>query len=449
MADPEIIFHPFRGIRYRTPESHDLSDLISPPFDVISDEEQGKLYARSQRNFVRIELARGEADSRHAEAAKTLASWLARGVLAREEGPALYLLEQEFSVGARSWKRRGVLGLVRLPGRGRDYVLAHEGTLTEAKADRLLLMRACRAMTSPLMLMSEDSEGALLARLEELGGEPDQVAADDNGVVNRLWVIRDGKITGPISKTIGPGPLYIADGHHRFETACTYRDDMRATYPEAPAEAGFNHALALVNSGRDEGLRIFPTHRLIWGLDQAGAKRLRSCMEQYFEVKETPVVDPEETVDWSWLEGADPGRPAFGAYGGGHLYQLVGKNDAVPESERVVDRLDVSVLHRRMIDPTLAGIGCALDSNGRVSHDSEAAGPTRRGARLTYATDAGQAMRAVDRGDYDFAFFLRPTRVSEVMAAARAGERMPGKSTYFYPKIPAGLVLSDASEEPI
>lgn len=449
MAGPETIFHPFRGIRYRTPDSHDLSDLISPPFDVISEGKQAELYARSRHNFVRIELTRGEAEPRHAEAAATLVRWLERDVLAREGVPALYLLEQQFSVGKRSWKRRGVFGLVRLPEPERNYVLAHEGTLPEAKADRLLLMRACGAVTSPVMLMSEDPEGALLALLGRIGGEADAVAEDEDGVVSRLWVVRDSTLMAEMSGTIGPGPLYIADGHHRFETACTYRDHMRTMYPEAPAEAGFNHVLAFVNSARDDGLRIFPTHRLVWGLDQAGLERLRGCMERYFAVEETAPAPPEKAADLSWLEEADPERPVFGAYGGGRLYQLAAKDDAALASERVVDRLDVSVLHRRLIDPTLAGTGCDMNSDGRVSHDSEAAGPTRRGARLTYATDAAQAVRAVDRGDYDFAFFLRPTRVSEVMAAARAGERMPGKSTYFYPKIPAGLVLSDASEEPI
>jgi uncharacterized protein (DUF1015 family) len=449
MTDADIIFYPFRGIRYRRPGSSDLSDLISPPFDVISEEKQTELYVRSAHNFVRVELAQGEGESRHDTAAGTLASWLEQGVLAREEAPVLYLLEQQFSVGHQSWKRRGVFGLMRLPTRERNYVLAHEGTLPEAKADRLRLMRACRAMASPLMLMSEDPEGTLLGLLAGIDGKPNAVAEDQDGVVSRLWVIRDTKVTGAISQAIGPGPLYIADGHHRFATACTYRDEMQAMHSNAPAEAAFNHALALVNSARDDGLRIFPTHRLVWGLDETALERLRRCMEQYFEVREAAVVDPEKAADLSWLQRADPKRPVLGAYGRGHLYQLAGRDEAAAVGARVVERLDVSVLHRRLIDPTLAGTGCDVDSNGRISHDSEAAGPTRRGARLTYATDAAQAIRAVDRGDYDFAFFLRPTRVSEVMAAAQAGELMPGKSTYFYPKIPAGLVLSDATEEPI
>jgi uncharacterized protein (DUF1015 family) len=366
----------------------------------------------------------------------------------REETPAFYVLEQEFSVGERSWKRRGVFGLVRLPEGDGGHVLSHEGTLPEAKADRLRLMQSCRAVTSPIMLMAEDSKRELLRLLAGVSGEPEAVAEDEDGVVNRVWIVRDSAAMAALSGAIGDGPLYIADGHHRFETACTYRDEMRMACPEAPSEAGFNHVLALVTSAEDDGLRIFPTHRLIAGLDGTGAEGLRACMEQYFDVEETPLAD-REMVDLGWLDSADPARPVFGAYGGGHLFHLSEKEESVTESNRVVDRLDVNVLHRRLVEPTLAGVARGADSDGRVSHDSEAAGPTKRRARLAYATDAQQAMRAVDRGDYDFAFFLRPTRVSDVIAAAKAGERMPGKSTYFYPKIPAGLVVSDASEEPI
>ncbi len=449
MPEDTAIIRPFRGIRYNTTESSDLSDLLAPPYDVISKAEQKRLYAVSRHNFVRIELPRGPSDTRYAEAARTLRAWLADGILAREGSPVFYVLEQEFVAQGRTWRRRGIFCLVRLPEAGENHVLSHEGTLPEPKADRLLLMGSCRAMTSPIMAMLADEDRRLIALLGQVTGEPTAEARDRDGVRHTLWTVSEQSVGADYAWAAENGPLYIADGHHRYETAIAYRDHMRTRLPRARSDAAFNYALCLVNSARDEGLRIYPTHRLVSGLGAAGRESLRSCMEQYFEVDETPVTDREEAADLSWLEETTPGRPVIGAYDGGHLYQLAGRNDAVPASDRVVDRLDVSVLHRRLIDPALAGTGCALDSNGRVSHDSEAAGPTRRGARLTYATDAAQAMRAVDRGDYDYAFFLRPTRVSEVIEAARAGERMPGKSTYFYPKIPAGLVLSDASEGPV
>lgn len=447
MANAERIFHAFRGIRYRTDESHDVSKLIAPPYDVISEEKQAELYARSDSNFVRIELPRGGSETRYAQAAAVLRQWLSEGVLMRHADPAFYVLEQEFAVEGRTWRRRGLFGLVRLPEGNESFVLSHEGTLPEPKADRLLVMQACRAMTSPIMLMAEDSHGALMSLLDEAGGEPQAMAAGSDGTTNRIWVIQDPEAISAASNAIGPGPLFIADGHHRFETAVAHRDEMRAAHPEAPPDAGFNHALALVNSARDEGLRIFPTHRLVSGLDEAAEENLRECMERYFEVSSDRVDDVDRWADLSWLEKAAPGKPLFGVYRDSQLYRLAAKEAALPVGGSVVDKLDVSVLHRRLIDPTLAGV--ANGPKGDISHDSHTAGPTVRGARLTYTTDAREAMAAVNRGDYDCAFFLRPTRVSEVMAAARAGERMPGKSTYFYPKIPAGLVVSDASENPI
>ncbi|HUU54644.1 MAG TPA: DUF1015 domain-containing protein [Armatimonadota bacterium] len=447
MADAERILHPFRGIRYGTNESPDLSKLIAPPYDVISEEKQAELNARSEHNFVRIELPQGATETRYAQAAALLPQWLSEGVLAREADPAFYLLEQEFTVESRRWRRRGVFGLVRLPEEEESYVLSHEGTLPEPKADRLLLMRACRAMTSPIMLMAEDGDGALMRLLAGVTGEPGAAARDSDGTVHKLWVVRDSAMVAALSGAIGLGPLYIADGHHRFETASAYRDEMCRARPAASPDAGYNYALVLVNSAQDEGLRIFPTHRLISGLDETAWERLRECMGRHFEVSTELVDEVGRGADLSWLEGTTPGRPVFGVYRDSQLYHLAAKDSAVPAGAGVVDRLDVSVLHRRLIEPMRAGAGGS--SSGRISHDSHAAGRAEPGARLTYTTDAREAMAAVDRGDYDLAFFLRPTRVSEVMAAARAGERMPGKSTYFYPKIPAGLVVSDASEEPI
>ncbi len=445
------IFGAFRAIRYNTERWADLSRLIAPPYDIISEQKQEALYAQDEHNFVRIELNREAAERRYAEAFATLQRWLSEGVLMREQGPAHYLLEQEFTVGSRSWRRRGVFGLVRLPEKGENYVLSHEGTLSEPKADRLSLMRACRAMTSPIMLMSEDANGEFMRAMQHIHLKPEASAEDNSGTVNRLWVLQDRATLDHFRTTIGPGPLYIADGHHRFETALAYREEMRKVHPDAPKTAGFNYALALVNSAQDEGLRIFPTHRLIAGLDENAKATLWNCVQANFEVETRPVSNPNDPALFTWLEESDPDKPVFAIYSGeARLLVLVGKQTALPSSgDSVVARLDVSILHHRLIDPVLTDTSCATGDRGRVSHDSHASGPTNRGRRLTYTTDAREAMAAVDRGDYDIAFFLRPTRVAEVMAAARAGERMPGKSTYFYPKIPAGLVISDASEEPI
>jgi len=454
MTRPDRVIRPFRAVRYQIPRDRDLSAVLSPPYDIISEEMQRALHQRDEHNFVRIELPMGSAsekgpESRYHRAAGALRQWMADGILVRERTPSCYVLEQEFSVGGRAWRRRGVFALVRLPEEGEKHVLSHEGTLPEPKADRLRLLRACRAMASPIMLLCEDPDGRLASLLGQIGGEPDAVAQGSAGTIHRTWIVSGAPATDAICRAVGAGPLFIADGHHRFETAMSYREEMRRAFPEAPEDAGFNFALALVTSARDPGLVVLPTHRLISGLDEAAREQLRTCMERSFEVRELPCPDTEARDCQRRLEEAEPNDHVLGMYCGDSVYRiLVARDEAVPGDESVVAGLDVSVLHDRLVDPVMAGGACPPDEDGQVSHDSHATGVTGRGTRLTYTTDEQQAVAAVDRGDYDCAFFVRRTRVADVLAAARAGERMPGKSTYFYPKVPAGIVLSDASSEP-
>jgi uncharacterized protein (DUF1015 family) len=429
------IISPFRGIRYRTGESRDLSSRIAPPYDTISGAVQAELYARDEHNFVRIELPRQEVGSaegdRYSRAAATLRAWLAEGVLARDEHPSLYLLEQQFQLDGRPWRRRGVLALVRLPEAGECYVLSHEGTLPAAREDRQRLMQACQAMTSPILVMSEDPRSQLLGLLEQPLGRPADVTAEDaDGVTHRLWTVRDSPRLEALCLAVGPGPLFIADGHHRFYTAVTNRDEMRRQSPHASPLAGFNYALALIVSARDPGLKILPTHRLISGLGATGVARLKAHMQELFEVNRWPLPEAKGLAGQPWLEGSAPDRHVFGAYcADGCYYVLTARDEMLPPSSSVVESLDVSILHRHLIEPAVAGLGAAV--------------------QLTYVTDAEQAAAAVAAGEYDCALFLRATVVSDVLAAARAGEQMPGKSTCFYPKVPAGLVASDASVEPI
>lgn len=425
------IISPFRGIRYQAAESRDLSTRIAPPYDVISESLSAELRAGDPHNFVRVELPEAhEADTeeanRYTRAAATLQDWLSRGVLIRDEGASFYILEQEFSLEGRSWRRRGVFALVRLPEKGERYVLSHEGTLAAPKADRLRLLQTCQMATSPILMIAEDSGQQLAGLLGRTHGEPAATAQDSDGVMHRLWARQEADYLGAIREAVGPGPLFIADGHHRFETAVTCRDGMRRMLPQAAPEAAFSYALALIASAGDEALRILPTHRLIRGLGKVGVARMKEAMRARFEVEERPLADAGEVQ----LSSPEPGRHVLGAYcGDARYYVLRAGEELTPAGASAVASLDVSVLHDHLIDPVLA----TLD----------------RQPKLTYVTDDSQAMAAVDRGECDFAFFLRPTRVSEVLAVARAGDRMPGKSTYFYPKAPAGLVISDASAEPI
>jgi uncharacterized protein (DUF1015 family) len=455
MTETKPIIRPFRAIHYPFTAATQISEVMAPPFDIISEDVQAELLKRHEHNFVRVELSEGsteesDPDSRYARAAGVLRQWLSAGVLMREGSPSLYLLEQEFSIRDETWRRRGVFGLIRLPNEGETPVLAHEGTLAAAKADRLRLMRACRAMTSPIMLMCEDETGRLAGLLHEVSRDPDAAGEDRDGIIHRVWVLTDPGVVGAICEATGPGPLFIADGHHRFETAQAHRREMRRAFPDAPPDAGFNFALGLVTSARDRNLRIFPTHRLISGLGAAGREKLRAQLGNCFDVQPRSISGDQAEDIRRWLDGAPADRHIFGAYcGDGEYSMLMARDDLLPEGASVVEGLDVSVLHRTLIDPLLTGVGAMCSEAEEITHDAHATGMAAAGARLTYTTDEREAVAAVDRGGYDCAFFLRATRVEDVIAAARAGERMPGKSTYFYPKVPAGIVLSDASEHPI
>jgi len=430
MADR--IVYPFRGVHYDTAKTHDICLLIAPPYDVISPEMQGELYARDARNFVRLELPRAdeadtETESRYTRAADTLRSWLAEGVLVREDAPALYVVETEFSLAGRTGRRRGVFALVRIPEEGEHYVLAHEATFSGPKADRFQLMMATQAMISPVLAMCEDAEAEVLRALQSVARPPEAEAADDGGARHRFWIVRDQSLINAVRAAVGSGPIYLLDGHHRFETARAYRDAMRRTHPTAPESAGFNFALMLLASARDEGMRILPSHRLVSGLGPEGVAWVTSRMSEYFHVHPRPRPDWDRVDDLLQEESAR-GRHVFASYCADDSFVvLAAKEELLPVSDSPVDQLDVTVLHRELLD-LITGLGDVT---------------------ITYAADPRAAAEAVSRGECDFAFFLRPTTVEQVIAVARAGELMPHKSTYFYPKVPAGLVISDASPEPI
>ncbi len=429
MTCSESVISPFRGIRYRTTASRDLSSRLAPPYDVIGEPMRAALEARDEHNFVRVELPRPpeietDRENRYTRAADTLQTWLSQGVLIRDDRPTLYALEQEFRIAGRTWRRRGVFAALRLPEEGECYVLSHEATFAGPKADRLQLMQACEAMTSPILMMSEDPESALLARLRAVSGEPEAVATDHEGVVHRLWALQQPADLGFICAAVGRGPLFIADGHHRFETALNCRDGMRRLAPDAPPTAGFSHALVLVTSARDEALRVLPTHRLISGLGEAGAEQMRQRMREWFTVRE---LSPTAAV--AGLRDAPAGHVLAACSADGRGYLLTAREERLAPHPSAVASLDVSVLHEYLIDPVLAAVGDA--------------------AKIEYIHDERAAAEAVARKQYDFAFLLRPTDIAEVMRVASSGERMPHKSTFFYPKAPAGLVVSSLGEEEV
>jgi uncharacterized protein (DUF1015 family) len=439
------VARPFRGLHYNFTWRRDLSALIAPPFDLIDAALQADLYGRDEHNFVRLELGRtDEADSyednRYTRAAADLHGWLEEGVLAREERPALYLVEAEFAAGGRTWRRRGVFAAVRLPEEGEHYVLPHEDTFASPKEDRFRLMQATQAMISPVLAMHEDARRELLRLLSSVTTPPDAEGVGPDGVTYRLWVLADESLVNAVCAEIGSGPLYIADGHHRFETARLHRDAMRARYPDAPPDASFNYALMHVLSAQDEALKVLPVHRLVSGLELEGVAWLKERMVELFEIHPRSLPAAWEELEAELLtESVLPHRHVFLAYcADGTFVMLVARDELLPPAATPVDRLDVTVLHRALFDPIIAWDPHVLPL---------APGDQRGTPAITYSAAVREAAERVARGECECGFLLRAPRVSQVMEVAQAGQRMPHKSTYFYPKAPAGLVISCASPD--
>jgi uncharacterized protein (DUF1015 family) len=437
----------FRGVRYRKIAPAEMGRVLCPPYDVISQAQQAELYDRHPYNAVRLEFGKTSLqdapdDNRYTRAAATWRQWLAEGVLGCEEAPSIYLHRQAFALpfgtprvpqgpeGHGEMRQRGGLFcLVRLEEFERRLVLPHEGTLSAPKADRLELMRACQAQLSPALMLFKDRSGSASRLLGAMcQGEP-LVRAESAGESHTLWRCGRQDWIGEVFALLDEGPFFIADGHHRYETALNFRNEMRARFPEAPGNAAFNYVLALLVNADDPGLVILPTHRLLrlGAEDQVVLERL---VAERFDIE--PVAmgatckEPAGVHVESLLAEQAGDGTAYAWYTAGGAFRLLKPKDP-PTAGSPTDVLDVRVLHERLLDVVLSQANQTL--------------------RIKYLTDAGAAIAAVDSGEYQSAFLLNPTPVEQVLEAGLAGERMPGKSTYFYPKAPTGLVMSPVGPE--
>jgi uncharacterized protein (DUF1015 family) len=403
---PEL--RPFRGLRFDLAAVGDLGSVLCPPYDVISDAERERLAERDPHNAVRLELP----DS-YESAALLLDQWQADGVLTRDDRPMLYVYEQRYTLAGIERVARSFFCRLRLEDYSQGGVLRHEHTMGAAKEDRFQLLTHTRVNLSPILLMYDDGDGgAASARLlDALTSTPPAArAAGPDGVEQRLWMVDPDEFpqANDLLGLAAARPIYIADGHHRYETALRY-----AGQPDAPAAATF--VLALMYDASSGGLALRPWHRIIAGpVDMAAA--VAAAYDQFFAM---PFQEAAELLEY--LQAYEPAQPAgtMGMWmrGGGIL--LAGTQ------EPTASTLDVDILSDTL--PAMIGsTGAELAANGR----------------LTYTADALEAIAAVNESRADVAFLLRPTPVEAVLSVARAGGVMPHKSTYFHPKAATGLVFN-------
>ena len=432
---PEI--RPFRGLRYDPDVVGDMAAVVSPPYDVISADQRRRLVERHPANVVAVELpveeTGDEPDDRYRRAARIFAGWRSDGTLRKDPRPAVYVYEQTYAVPGSTEIRiqRGFFARLRLEPLGAaGGVLPHERTLSGPKEDRYRLLRATGANVSPVVVIQEpqDETDRLLAAV---ASEPSAVdLTDEDEVRHRLWVVPDdGRPDGRAARLCalaGQGPVTIADGHHRYETALRYRDERRVTR-SGEQDPPFDHLLVLVLGLGTTRPTILPTHRLVAGLGDDGARRL---LERVGELFEAEPASPEGVVDR--MAEAPPGD-------GGRFGLLTRSGSAVlrVRRETVEPLLPAGGRALRHLDVTVLGV--ALDRLAGVDPAAVAAGD-----RVRYAKSAPDAAALVaDPGSgVDAAFLLDPTPVEAVVAVARDGDVMPQKSTYFYPKAITGLVIN-------
>jgi uncharacterized protein (DUF1015 family) len=410
---------PLHAVHYDLGRVGSLAEVVAPPYDVIDDAQRAELAARSPYNAVELDLPRdpGGGDP-YEHAASLLQRWSEEGVLTRDSDPTVWALEQDYSApdGSRL-TRRGLLARVRLAPYG-EGIRPHERTQPGPKEDRLRLTRATRHNLSPIFALHP---GDAWAHLEPaLGGDPWGEVTDGDGTIHRIWRIDDPAAHEAIAEELAPGGLLIADGHHRYETSLAYQREVGEGGPA-------DYVLMALVSLEDPGLTVFPTHRLISGLadDPAKQEALGTGLKELFDVEEVST----EELDPAGAEGIG----VFG-YIDSHfkrgfrlrLRETTQSEKALADRSAAYRQLDAAILEELVLKGILG-----------MSTDDIAA---KLGIGYTPSID--EALAKLEAGDYQAAFLLRPTPVDQVREVAAAGETMPPKSTYFFPKLLTGIVFN-------
>ncbi|QDU58302.1 DUF1015 domain-containing protein [Aeoliella mucimassa] len=445
----------FRGLRYNLGQVGSLSSVVAPPYDVIDPELQQKLCDANEYNVVRLILnpdqpGDDDQNNRYTRAAKLLKAWQRDGVLQPEGDPAIYVYHQHYTANGQEYTRRGFMCRCRLERFGEGNIYPHEETHGGAKADRLKLWKACRANLSQIFGLYPDNMNQAQMILDAAIAEKTPLEATDHlGVVNKLWPVTDLTAINMLEGVLAQLPVYIADGHHRYETACNYRDEVAAQWreehgEELPADHPANYVLMMCVSMSDPGMQVLPTHRLFRGLAPLTAEQLVAQLGDAFET-EPAGNGPDRAISlWEEIEVEDEqGTMAFYT-AEDDAWTLARVTEAGREklAEVATDRssdwqsLGVSILHRLVMDTLLGASDLpapkyvrALDEVPPGLKEGDSAGRD-----LTGQEGSG--------GRFELACLVMPATLEHIRQISSHGERMPAKSTYFYPKVLSGLVIN-------
>lgn len=421
----------FKGMRY-TAEGGEFNSLVCPPYDIISDAQREEYVKENPYNIIRLELPKG-GDERYREAGETLKSWLGKQVLSCDNEDSIYVYEMQFTANGEKNSLKGFVSLVKLVEFSEGIVLPHEETLSKAKQDRFNLMSETFCNFSQIYSLYMDENGSVYSMVDGCSqGKPDMEVTDPDGTVHRMWCVSDKDVIAKVTAAFADKKLYIADGHHRYETALNFHKHLCAEGRAVPGDQSGYIAMMLVNM-ENTGLVVFPTHRIVRDLPEFSAEKILAECKAYFDIAETSGEQMQSTLNQLYRDG----KKAFAMYSGkGNCHIMTLRDESavkklLPEMSDAYCGLDVSVLHSLVLERIFG-----IDKENMANQKN-----------LTYTRVLSEALEAVDKGEANCSFILNPTKVAEIRDVALAGEKMPQKSTYFYPKLITGLVMNKFADK--
>ncbi|GAB63697.1 MAG: DUF1015 domain-containing protein [Candidatus Jettenia sp.] len=434
------IIKPFQGLRFNQDIIHDISSVVTPPYDVISPQDQERYYQAHPNNIIRLDLGKDisgdtEKVNKYTRAAEFLNTWKKNGILKQEDAPAIYIYDQEFLSGNTWITRRGFIALVKLEPFDKGHIYPHEQTLSGPKADRLKLIQSCQANLSSIFALFPDENNIIDTYLSTITiAKPKVDFVDDGGVKNKLWIIKENTIIDRLISLMKEKPLFIADGHHRYETSLTYREQMRKEQSGLGNDLPLDYVMMMCVSMNNHGLKVLPAHRLIRNIKDYRFDHILRSIQEAFTV--VPLDSRYKIEDFISHLHAETKSHTFGMYVGQKdaYYTLHLSNQKLLDTVFANDHpewkhIDTGILHGMIINKILG-----INASDVTLKDY-----------VKYVKDEREAVAFVKSGQYQLAFFLKPTPIEQVKEIAIERKVMPPKSTYFYPKLITGIVINSLS----
>lgn len=437
-SDRMAKIYPFKGILYNKKKIKNLSKVMSPPYDVISPEMQEEYYNLSDFNIIKLILGKEfpgdtQYNNKYVRAAASFEGWLRHSILVQDEKPSLYVYEQKFSHGGKKWVRTGFFALMRIEDGGRGRLYPHEETLMAPKLDRIELIRATHTNFDGIFTLFQDEDEKIFKLLRQtMRRKPVIEAKDPSKVVHKLWRLDSRPLINKIMREMRDKSTFIADGHHRFEAAIRFKNEMKERNTKFSEDDSYNHVMVYFTPAGSNGLLVLPIHRMVKPIAHLEINSFEEELKNYFEVNMFPYSKRSEpAVRKKVLKEQEKtaARHSFvmGIKGVPRYYLLVLKSedlvDVLLEEEKpaAFKHLDVTILHTIVMKKILD-----------ISSEEQ----------INYAKNVDEAVTGLLSGPYQIVFLLNPTRVSDILEIAGKSEKMPQKSTFFYPKLLSGMVIN-------